>query len=112
MRHSPLVMLVVASCICAGCSSGGSTGGVKVEGEKVKLQGAGASFPAPLYAKWFKDYKTAHKEVLIDYQSVGSGAGVKALIDGTVDFAASDAAMTTEEIAKVDKGVVMLPMTA
>jgi len=105
-------MLVVASCICAGCSSGGSTGGVKVEGEKVKLQGAGASFPAPLYAKWFKDYKTAHKEVLIDYQSVGSGAGVKALIDGTVDFAASDAAMTTEEIAKVDKGVVMLPMTA
>src|SRR5262245_48689746 len=111
-KHSPLMMLVVASCICAGCSSGGSTGGVKVEGEKVKLQGAGASFPAPLYAKWFKDYKTTNKGVLIDYQSVGSGQGVKSFIDGTVDFGASDAAMTADEIAKVNEGVVLLPLTA
>lgn len=78
----------------------------------VKLQGAGASFPAPLYLKWFKDYGAAHQNVQIDYQSVGSGSGVKAVIDRTVDFGASDAAMTPEDMAKVKGGVQLLPMTA
>ena len=79
---------------------------------RVKLQGAGASFPAPLYNKWFKAYHEAHPEVQIDYQSLGSGAGVKAAQAKTVDFGASDAAMTPEEIAAVDVGVQLLPMTA
>src|SRR5262245_59440283 len=61
--------------------------------ESVKLQGAGASFPAPLYLKWFKSYSGAHPNVQVDYQSVGSGSGVKSFMDRTVDFAASDAAM-------------------
>jgi phosphate transport system substrate-binding protein len=78
----------------------------------VKLQGAGASFPAPLYGKWFKAYSSAHPGVQIDYQSVGSGSGVKAVIDKTVDFGASDAAMSPEEIAQVPGGVQLLPMTA
>lgn len=80
--------------------------------ELIKLQGAGASFPAPLYMKWFKAYSGAHSNVQVDYQSVGSGSGVKSFIDKTVDFGASDAAMTPEEIAKVDAGVQLLPMTA
>jgi phosphate transport system substrate-binding protein len=87
-------------------------GGCGSPGESVKIQGAGASFPAPLYVKWFKDYKSKNKGVQIDYQSVGSGQGVKSFIDGTVDFGASDAAMTPEEMKKVEKGVVLLPMTA
>jgi phosphate transport system substrate-binding protein len=78
----------------------------------IKLQGAGASFPAPLYFKWFKSYSRAHNNVQIDYQSVGSGSGVKSFIDRTVDFGASDAAMTPEEIAKVSVGVQAVPMTA
>jgi phosphate transport system substrate-binding protein len=78
----------------------------------VKLQGAGASFPAPLYTRWFKTYGQAHEGVQIDYQSVGSGSGVKAVIDRTVDFGASDAAMSPEEIARVPQGVQLLPMTA
>jgi len=78
----------------------------------VKLQGAGASFPAPLYSKWFKSYGAAHPEVQIDYQSVGSGSGVKSFIDKTVDFGASDAAMSAEEIGRVDTGAQLLPMTA
>jgi phosphate transport system substrate-binding protein len=78
----------------------------------VKLQGAGASFPAPLYFKWFKSYSGAHKDVQIDYQSVGSGSGVKSLIDKTVDFGASDAAMTEKEMAQVAAGVQALPVTA
>lgn len=82
------------------------------DANSVKLQGAGASFPAPLYTKWFKDFGNTHKDVLVDYQSVGSGSGVKSVIDKTVDFGASDAAMTDEEIARVPGGVQLIPMTA
>ena len=78
----------------------------------VKLQGAGASFPAPLYLKWFKNYGAAHPNVQVDYQSVGSGTGVKNFLDKTVDFAASDRAMTPDEMSKVNGGVQLIPMTA
>ncbi|MEY4580191.1 MAG: Phosphate-binding protein PstS precursor [Pseudomonadota bacterium] len=80
--------------------------------QSVRLQGAGASFPAPLYTRWFKSYSSSHDGVQIDYQSVGSGSGVKAVIDNTVDFGASDAAMTPEEMARVPGGVQLLPLTA
>ena len=78
----------------------------------VKLIGAGASFPAPLYSKWFKDYHGLHPNVQVDYQSVGSGSGIKNFINKTVDFGASDAGMNAEERAQVDVGVQLLPMTA
>jgi phosphate transport system substrate-binding protein len=77
-----------------------------------QLSGAGASFPAPLYQRWAVEYNKLHPNVQINYQSVGSGAGVKQFTQGTVDFAASDAAMSDEEIAKVKQGVVMIPATA
>ena len=77
-----------------------------------QLNGAGASFPAPLYQRWAADYAKANSSVQVNYQSVGSGAGVKQFTQGTVDFGASDAAMTDEEIAKIAQGVVMLPATA
>ena len=88
------------------CGGGGSS--------TVKLQGAGASFPAPLYEKWFKSYGETHPNVEINYQSVGSGSGIKSFIDKTVDFGASDSAMTPEEMGRVDPtlGVQCLPMTA
>jgi phosphate transport system substrate-binding protein len=107
---SLLGVLAAGIVVCGGvsCSSKNGPGGAS----QVKIQGAGASFPAPLYNKWFKAYNAAHPEVQIDYQSVGSGSGVKAVIDKTVDFGASDAAMTAEEIAKVEGGVQLLPMTA
>jgi phosphate transport system substrate-binding protein len=78
----------------------------------VKLIGAGASFPAPLYNKWFKDYHGMHPNVQVDYQSVGSGSGIKNFINKTVDFGASDAGMNAEQRAEVDVGVQLLPMTA
>ncbi|MEA1050760.1 phosphate ABC transporter substrate-binding protein PstS [Lamprobacter modestohalophilus] len=78
------------------------------------MNGSGASFPFPLYAKWAKDFSKQNKGVRVQYQAVGSGAGIQAFIAETVDFAASDAAMNDEEISKVpaEKGVVLLPMTA
>src|SRR4051812_44350626 len=64
----------------------------------VTLQGSGASFPAPLYSRWFKDFGAANSSVRVNYQATGSGAGVKAFIAGQTDFGASDAAMTDAEI--------------
>jgi phosphate transport system substrate-binding protein len=110
--------VVLAATGLASCGGGEAGNGQAGDGSKsgtaslVKVQGAGASFPAPLYAKWFKTYSSAHDGVQIDYQSVGSGSGVKAVIDKTVDFGASDAAMSAEEIAQVPGGVQLLPMTA
>ncbi|AFY35153.1 phosphate ABC transporter substrate-binding protein, PhoT family [Calothrix sp. PCC 7507] len=81
-------------------------------GGNVTLTGAGASFPAPLYASWFNDLNKKYPNLQVNYQSVGSGAGVEQFIKGTVDFGASDVAMKDEEIKKVDKGVILLPVTA
>ncbi|HEY9827512.1 MAG TPA: phosphate ABC transporter substrate-binding protein PstS [Stenomitos sp.] len=83
-----------------------------VVSEAVTLSGAGASFPAPLYQRWFADFNQTNPSVTVSYQSVGSGAGVKQFTAGTVDFGASDVAMKDDEIKSVSKGVVMLPMTA
>lgn len=76
------------------------------------LTGAGASFPAPLYQRWFVDFSNATPNLQVDYQSVGSGAGVERFMQNLVNFGASDVAMKDEEISKVEKGVLMLPMTA
>ncbi|WP_071190826.1 phosphate ABC transporter substrate-binding protein PstS [Trichormus sp. NMC-1] len=83
-------------------------------GGNITLTGAGATFPAPLYASWFTDLNKKYPSLQVSYQSVGSGAGVEQFIQGTVDFGASDVAMKDEEIAKVpqDKGVILLPVTA
>ncbi|MDB9375689.1 phosphate ABC transporter substrate-binding protein PstS [Nodularia sphaerocarpa] len=81
-------------------------------GGDVGLSGAGASFPAPLYASWFADLNKKHPNLRVNYQSVGSGAGIEQFIKGTVDFGASDVAIKDEDIAKVDRGVILLPVTA
>lgn len=106
-----LMSAAVASSACGGGNSTESAAGTPA-GRVVTLQGAGASFPAPLYNRWFKSYSAAKKTVIVDYQSVGSGAGVKSVIDRTVDFGASDAAITPEDAARVDGGLQLFPMTA
>jgi phosphate transport system substrate-binding protein len=80
----------------------------------ISLYGAGASFPTPLYQRWFAEYNKLFPNVEISYQSIGSAAGVNQFIAQTVDFGASDLAMTPTEIEQVpkDKGAILLPMTA
>ncbi|MEO7716497.1 MAG: phosphate ABC transporter substrate-binding protein PstS [Capsulimonas sp.] len=74
------------------------------------LTGSGATFPAPLYQKWFRTYK-AETGIEIEYQAIGSGGGVKAITEHTVDFGASDLPLT-EEQAKAAPGILQIPMTA
>lgn len=91
----------------------GSPAPVKlVLNEKLNLVGAGATFPAPLYQRWASEMSQALPNLQIDYQSVGSGAGVERFTQGLVNFGASDVAMKDDEITKVSKGVLMLPVTA
>jgi phosphate transport system substrate-binding protein len=110
------LLLVAAVCVtgisCSDASGSKSSPGGATSATNVKLQGAGASFPAPLYERWFNDYNKLHPEVRVNYQGIGSGGGITQLTNKTVDFAASDAAMTDEEISKVEAGVQLLPMTA
>ena len=73
------------------------------------LNGAGASFPAAMYLRWFQELAT--QGVKVNYQSVGSGAGVRQFTAGSVDFGASDVPMSEKEVAAVKAGVVQIPMT-
>ena len=77
-----------------------------------QLQGAGATFPAPLYQRWIAEYTKGNPDLQINYQGVGSGAGIKQFTQNLVSFGASDAAMTDKEIAAVKQGVVLIPATA
>ncbi|QDS89841.1 Phosphate-binding protein PstS precursor [Rosistilla ulvae] len=112
-RNSSVFVAGLTVCLLfSGCSSRSSDSSGGDAADSVKLTGSGASFPFPLYDRWFKEYSRAHDDVQIDYQAKGSGAGIKDFTNGTVDFGASDAAMTDEEIAEVGQGVQLLPMTA
>lgn len=66
--------------------------------QTLSLNAAGATFPAPIYQKWFEEYRKAHPNVQVNYQPTGSGGGISALTQGTVDFAASDAPLTDKQI--------------
>lgn len=75
----------------------------------VLLNGAGATFPYPIYSKWFDEYHKAHPDVQINYQSIGSGGGIRQLLAGTVDFGASDAPMTDEQLRQAKSKVLHFP---
>ena len=73
------------------------------------LIGAGATFPYPMYSKWFSDYNKLHPEVQINSQSIGSGGGIRQLLAGTVDFGASDGPMTDEQLGQAKVKVLHIP---
>ena len=85
----------------------------QAEADTITLNASGATFPEPLYGRWFAEYSKQHPDVHINYQGIGSGSGIKQFTDGLTDFGASDAAMSDQEIAAVKTGgVLLLPMTA
>jgi phosphate transport system substrate-binding protein len=76
---------------------------------QTKLTGAGATFPNPIYQKWFSEYSKAHSDVQINYQSIGSGGGIRQVSEGTVDFGASDGPMTDEQLSAAKTKVLHFP---
>ena len=100
-----LVAVGLGLAACQSSSSDKEAG----SGSSSQLNAAGASFPAKVYQRWFADL-AQRGGTRVNYQAVGSGSGRKAFIDQTVNFAASDDPMKPEDMAKVERGVVQIPM--
>ena len=98
---SALALLVVS----IACNGGGSS----ATPDSASLQGAGASFPYPLYQKWMNEYGKVKPNVKLDYQSIGSGGGIKQLKEQTVDFGASDAPMKDEDLKSAPGEILHVP---
>ena len=79
--------------------------------DTIDLQGAGATFPYPLYSKWVAEYQKIDAKVRINYQSIGSGGGIRQITERTVDFGATDAPMKEDELAKLSKPILHVPTT-
>jgi len=94
------MLLVLALAFTAGAGSDAGT---------VLLNAAGATFPNPIYSKWFDVYHTAHPNVQINYQAIGSGGGIRQLLAGTVDFGASDGPMTDDQLAQAKVKILHFP---
>ena len=101
-RIISLVLSAAFSVAGVGCNGGGSS-------NEVRLQGAGATFPNPFYQKWLSEYGKAHPTIQIDYQSIGSGGGIKQIQARTVDFGASDAPMTDAELKASPGELIHIP---
>ncbi len=76
---------------------------------QTKLNGAGATFPYPIYSKWFSEYHNQHPDIEINYQSIGSGGGIRQVTAKTVDFGASDGPMTDQQLADAKFKIIHLP---
>src|SRR5919198_3440749 len=97
MTKSPLMALAATLALAAPAAA------------QVKLNGAGATFPNIIYQDWMLSYNKAHPEVQLNYQSIGSGGGIRQFSDGTVDFGGTDAPMSDSAIAAIQGNVLHIP---
>ena len=102
-RITAVVLLVSFALLALACKGSGSSGGT------IALQGAGATFPNPLYQKWVSEYGKANANIKIDYQSIGSGGGIKQIQAQTVDFGASDAPMSDADLKAAPGELLHIP---
>lgn len=101
--------IVIASLLLFAFGCGGTSGGGSNTAGVVRLQGAGATFPNPLYQKWLSEYGKLNPNVQMDYQSIGSGGGIKQIQEQTVDFGASDSPMKDEDLKKAPGELLHIP---
>ena len=94
-----LAVLAVLLCVATFAAAEG----------QVLLNAAGATFPYPIYSKWFDLYHTSHPTVQINYQSIGSGGGIRQLLDKTVDFGASDGPMSDDQLKQATVPILHFP---
>jgi phosphate transport system substrate-binding protein len=104
-------LLTISACKPAETTSSQTSGtdAPATSGPSVQINGAGATFPYPIYSKWFEAYGQAHPEARINYQSIGSGGGIKQLTAGTVFFGATDGPMTDEQLKSAPGSILHFP---
>ena len=109
---NPAIMLLSAALVLTSLvafhSSPSSAAPVPAP-DQIMLTAAGATFPYPIYSKWFSDYNKIHSDIQINYQSIGSGAGIRQLLSGTVDFGASDVPMNDEQLGQSKTKILHFP---
>lgn len=110
IRSSQVFLALSLFVVLAACGSeGGNSNGAP--SASIKIQGAGATFPAPLYQKWISEYGKLNPNLKIDYQSIGSGGGQKQIREMTVDFGASDSPMSDADLKSAPSELLHIPMT-
>jgi phosphate transport system substrate-binding protein len=115
---SVLVIIILASILLSACASNskatqpsGDVTAPTLPAGSVQINGAGATFPLPVYTEWIFAYQYVDPSVTINYQGIGSGGGKKAIVDNTVDFAGSDSLLVDDEYT-AGKDLQMYPMVA
>lgn len=109
MKKAATFLAVMIAMLAVGLALGANPGAAPRAPENLLINGAGATFPYPIYSKWFDEYHKLHPDIQINYQSVGSGAGIKQLQSGTVDFGASDGPMNDQQLADAKVPVLHFP---
>lgn len=109
MRVGVLVLTVVSAVACGGGNQPAGDAATPGGGDRVQINGAGATFPYPIYSKWFEEYRKLHPTVEINYQSIGSGGGIRQITAETVFFGATDGPMTDEQLKAAPRRVLHFP---
>src|SRR6266446_563505 len=114
MHQLSPVLLVALSLVLTGCGGGTSTSTSapateSSDSKTLDINGAGATFPNPIYSKWFSEYNKLHPNIRINYQPIGSGGGVQQIIKQTVFFGASDMPMTDEQLKSAPSPILHFP---
>lgn len=105
-----LAFVLAFAAACSGERADSTTQpGAGASGDTVRLQGAGATFPMPIYQKWLSEYGKVNPRAKIDYQSIGSGGGIQQIQSQTVDFGASDAPMSDDDLKKAPGELLHIP---
>jgi phosphate transport system substrate-binding protein len=113
MKTAPILRSVLAAAAICVLVVGMSSSVQPARGAGIiTLNGAGATFPFPLYSRWFSEYNRAHPDIRINYQSIGSGGGIEQVKNRTVDFGASDAPLSDDQLKAMGRPIILIPTVA
>jgi phosphate transport system substrate-binding protein len=104
-----IVSILVVALLCISCADSDRTQAAAPPADQVLINGAGATFPYPIYSKWFDQYHRMFPQIQINYQSIGSGGGIRQVLEGTVDFGATDGPMTDEQLKQAKTRILHFP---
>src|SRR5436305_5114108 len=104
-----VVLILALALLGISCAGSERTQAAAPPADQVLINGAGATFPYPIYSKWFNEYHRKFPQIQINYQSIGSGGGIRQVTEGTVDFGASDGPMTDEQLKQAKTKILHFP---
>jgi phosphate transport system substrate-binding protein len=104
-----IIPILVLTLLCISCADSERTSADTPPADQVLITGAGATFPTPIYSKWFDQYHRMFPQIQINYQSIGSGGGIRQVAEGTVDFGATDGPMTDEQLKQAKTKILHFP---